>query len=97
MRRGNKGLIKLIADDESVTGTAAAILLRNVRPKRMANGDYKIASSEFLANFQMNCDGFRVKPKVMVSVVCHLSELQRNHIKRRKRMEAAMRNAPILK
>jgi hypothetical protein len=97
MRRGNPGLLRVIADNDSVTGTAAAILLRNIRPKRLSNGDYRIALSEFTANFHMNCDGFKVRPKVVVSVMCNLSALQQQHIKNKKRMDAALRNSPILK
>lgn len=97
MRKGNPGLLKFIGDEDSCSGISAAILLRNVRPKRLKNGDYKVVYSEFPANFHMNCEGFRVRPKVMVSVFCQLSELQSKQAKKQRELDAALRGAPILK
>lgn len=96
MRKGNPAWMRLIRDNKSHTGLSAAILLRNVRPKKRSGGRYSIARAEFDAGFVLNCDGFKVKPKVTVLIECHLNAMQAKAEKQRRINERALANSPML-
>lgn len=96
MRKGNPGVLRLVPDDESHTGMSAAILLRNVRPVRIKTGTL-IARSSFLSNFQVNCEGFRVRPKVTATIECQLTDAQVKEARKRKILERCMAGSPMLK
>lgn len=97
MAKGNKGLLRLIRDEQSKSGLAAAILLRNVRPRKSQNGTMLLAHSDFTSNFAINFDGFRVKPRVIATVQCQLSQSQAESLRKRKRLDRAMAGSPMLK
>lgn len=97
MSKNKTGIVRLIKDDESHTGTSAAILLRNINPIRYKNGKTVVADREFKANFSLNCDGYRVRPKVSVSIVCELSEAQSEAANKKRLIDRAMAGSPMLK
>lgn len=97
MRKGNKGVLRLVRDNDSHTGLSAAILLRGVRAKESKNGVMVLAQSEFIANMLVNCEGFRIRPRVIATVECVLNEKQKKELTRRKALERAYAGGPMLK
>lgn len=93
----NPGLLRMVIDDKSTTGVSAAILIRNIKPKRLASGDYRIAVSGFVAGLKIDCDGYRINPKVAVSILCAMHPSHIRSIRNKERMERAMANSPMLK
>lgn len=96
MRRGNPGVLRLIPDDDSHTGMSAAILLRNVRPVKIKTGTL-IARSSFMSNFQVNCEGFRVRPKVTAIIECQLTDAQIKAARKKLILDRCMAGSPMLK
>lgn len=96
MRRGNSALLKFFRDDDSHTGTSAAIMLRNVRPKQFKDGSVRVAHAEFFANFFMNVGGYRIRPRVKVLIDCQLTALQVALDRRKRIRERALAGAPLL-
>lgn len=93
----NKAIMRLVRDEESHTGLSAAILIRNVRPHKSRNGRTVLANANFTANFSVNCDGYKVKPKVRAMIECQLNPLQLKSFKRKLTMERAFAGSPMLK
>jgi hypothetical protein len=76
---------------------SASILIRHLRPRGPnRDGDYLIAGSEFDGGPFLNCDGYQVRPRVKVSIVCQPTDLQKKSIKQRKRRNIMLENSPIL-
>ena len=93
----NPGLLRMVIDDKSKTGVSAAILIRNIKPKRLSNGDYRIAVSSFVSAVKVDCDGYRISPKVAVSILCAMHPAHVRATNQRKRMERALADSPMLK
>jgi len=93
----NPAIMRLFKDDDSHTGMSAAILIRNIRPKRLASGRTVIANANFTANFTLNCEGFRVKPRVKAVIECQLSEIQAKTARKKRIMDRALAGSPMLK
>lgn len=98
MRKGNPAVLRLFRDQESSTGMSAAILIRNVRPRRInKSGAYLLAESQFNANFHLNCDGEQVRPQARVLIFCHPNAKQSKAILRRRKDERLLARSPMLK
>lgn len=57
----------------------------------------KLAEANFLAGFSINCEGFKVRPKVTVLVECQLNPIQAKWVQQRRRTERALAMSPELK
>lgn len=76
---------------------SAAVLLKNIKPKRLKTGEWKIAESHFVSNIKLNCDGFVVRPEVKITIVCPLTKEQVRVARRQREEEKAKLGSPILK
>lgn len=95
-KKSDRGYLRIYKDKDSETGFSAAVLIQNLRPKKTRSGYYHIAKTEFNANFVMNCEGFKLRPKVEVRVWCDMPKHMVDDLNKRKRMERALAGSPML-
>lgn len=94
--RNKRCYVRIYKDEDSRTGISAAVLIKNVRPKKCGGGYYHIANAEFNGNFYLNCDGYKLRPKVEVKVWCDMPEMLVKAINKKKQMERALAGSPML-
>lgn len=93
----SKGILRLVRDEDSRTGLSAAILIKNVRPHRTKNGRTVLAKANFTANFSVNCEGYKVRPRVTTLIECQLNAFQAKAARNKRQLDRAMAGSPMLK
>lgn len=94
--RNKRSYVKIFKDPDSATGISAAILIKNVTPKKTMSGYYHIAFTKFLGNFYLNCDGVKIRPKVQAKIWCEIPKRVFAEVRKKKKLERAMNNSPML-
>lgn len=91
-----RAYLRIFRDPDSSTGVSAAVLVKNVRPRRSKIGYFEIADATFKANFPINCEGYKIKPDVQLKICAQIPPyLIKEVIKKRKR-ERALACSPML-
>lgn len=93
----SNGILRLVRDEDSHTGMSAAILIKNVRPLRKNNGRTILAKANFTANFSVNCEGYKVRPRVTTLIECQLSPVQAKAARNKRQLDRAIAGSPMLK
>jgi hypothetical protein len=88
--------MRIIQDPDSDTGFSVAIMIKNVRPKKLPNGSIKLVKRNFMGCNQMDVDGYKVKPRVEVNIWCPIPVYIENNIKKKKALERAIAKSPML-
>lgn len=91
-----KNHMRIVRDPQSSTGYSAAILIKNVSPRRFSDGSYIFAERNFKSDTWMDLGGYRKRPSVHVKIFADVPKYFTESQRKKKIRDRALAGSPML-